>query len=150
MTASATIIPIRSSPGAGPASHGCGQCAHGDTGPVCRIEPGTARRQGPIELAGPPAQLARVLAALRCELQVTAQLGEQPGAQPGRHPAEPPAALPLEAVIQRLSLDPQQGEAELVLAVAPRCGGARLAETAFQILRRLLPETDIYVRHAPA
>lgn len=37
-------------------------------------------------------------------------------------------------------------EAELELAVAPRCGGAILADAAFQALRRELPDTDIYVR----
>jgi len=37
-------------------------------------------------------------------------------------------------------------EAELDLAVAPRCGGAILADAAFQALRRELPDTDIYVR----
>lgn len=92
------------------------------------------QRQAPIELHGPPERLAPVLDALRREL--VAMDGQEP--------------LPLEAIVQRLSLDPQQGEVELVLAVAPRCGTARLAETAFQTLRRLLPETDIYVHHAPA
>jgi hypothetical protein len=36
---------------------------------------------------------------------------------------------------------------ELQLAVDPRCGGAELADAAFQTLRRLLPDTDIYVTH---
>jgi hypothetical protein len=46
-------------------------------------------------------------------------------------------------LIQGLSI--RDGEAVLKLAVSPRCGGARLADTAFQTLRRLLPDTDIYV-----
>jgi hypothetical protein len=34
---------------------------------------------------------------------------------------------------------------ELRLAVPTDCGGALLADTAFQTLRGLLPDTDIYV-----
>lgn len=39
------------------------------------------------------------------------------------------------------------GEAELHLGVA-REGGSSLLDAAFQTLRRLLPDTDIYVTHA--
>ena len=42
------------------------------------------------------------------------------------------------------------GEAELTLAFPRGCGALRLvAEQAFQVLRQVLPDTDIYVRHAP-
>ena len=40
------------------------------------------------------------------------------------------------------------GEVELQLALSRRCGGNDLAERAFQTLRSLLPDTDIYVTPA--
>ncbi|MDP1534398.1 MAG: iron-sulfur cluster assembly protein, partial [Rubrivivax sp.] len=47
------------------------------------------------------------------------------------------------------SLRIEGGEAELTVSFAPHCGPAMaLAEQAFQTLRRALPDTDIYVRHA--
>ncbi|MBK1687171.1 iron-sulfur cluster assembly protein [Rubrivivax gelatinosus] len=40
-------------------------------------------------------------------------------------------------------------EAELTVSFLPSCGmGRDLAEGAFQALRRALPDTDVYVRHA--
>jgi metal-sulfur cluster biosynthetic enzyme len=43
----------------------------------------------------------------------------------------------------------EDGEAELTVTFPRGCGSAKaLAEDAFQALRRLLPDTDIYVRHA--
>jgi len=47
-----------------------------------------------------------------------------------------------------LSLTVQPGEVDLVLASRQQCGGAVWADLAFQALRRLLPDTDIYVRNA--
>ncbi len=42
-----------------------------------------------------------------------------------------------------------EDEAELTLAFPPSCGAGRdLAEGAFHALRRALPDTDVYVRHA--
>jgi hypothetical protein len=47
------------------------------------------------------------------------------------------------------SLRIEGGEVELTLTFAPLCGSARqLAEGAFEMLRRALPDTDVYVRHA--
>jgi metal-sulfur cluster biosynthetic enzyme len=47
------------------------------------------------------------------------------------------------------SLHIENGEAELVVSFAAGCGGGReMADDAFHTLRRLLPDTDIYVRHA--
>lgn len=46
------------------------------------------------------------------------------------------------------SLTVADGAAELKLAVASRCAGAHLVDAAFQALRRLLPDTDIYVSSA--
>lgn len=45
------------------------------------------------------------------------------------------------------ALEVGEDEATLVIAVSPRCGGALLADAAFQALRLALPDTDIYVQH---
>ena len=105
---------------------GCGACHASAAGPVCRIEFG-ADCVAPA-LHGPQDQIERVMAALRTAL------GNQGG--DGVH------------LVRALRLD--DGEAELTLAVEPRCGGLALADIAFQTLRQLLPDTDIYVRHAAA
>lgn len=89
---------------------------------------------GQVRWNGPADQVAQVLAALRRDLDGLAA------------PAPGAPAWPVEALIHRLNLGAD--EAELVLAVAPHCGGAQLAQTAFHTLRRLLPDTDIYVTHA--
>ncbi|MBK1614131.1 hypothetical protein CKO44_11695 [Rubrivivax gelatinosus] len=50
-------------------------------------------------------------------------------------------------LVKALRID--DGEAELTVSFAPSCGiGRDLAEGAFQTLRRVLPNTDVYVRHA--
>ena len=47
------------------------------------------------------------------------------------------------------SLRIEDGEAELTVTFPRGCGNAsQIAEDAFQAMRRLLPDTDIYVRHA--
>jgi hypothetical protein len=47
------------------------------------------------------------------------------------------------------SLRVQNGEADLTLTLSPRSGEAReLMERSFGVLRRLLPDTDVYVHHA--
>ena len=47
------------------------------------------------------------------------------------------------------SLHIDEGEAELTVTFPLRCGNAmQVAEGAFQALRHLLPDTDVYVRHA--
>jgi hypothetical protein len=46
------------------------------------------------------------------------------------------------------ALHVQPGEVSLQLALDRSCGGATFADTAFQTLCRLLPDTDIYVTHA--
>jgi hypothetical protein len=83
-------------------------------------------------LLGAPDQLARVMQTLVHDL----------GAALGEHEAG-------SGLVRGLRLDDRSGEAELVLAVPAHCGGGRLADVAFQTLRRLLPDTDIYVTHAP-
>jgi hypothetical protein len=78
-------------------------------------------------LSGPPDQLQRLLAALEHDL---AQQSNGVGG----------------GLVAALHLG--LGEAELTLALPRRCGGTLIADTAFQTLRRLLPDTDIYVSHA--
>ena len=46
------------------------------------------------------------------------------------------------------ALHVMDGEVELHLAVRADCGGAALADSAFQALRGLLSDTDIYVQLA--
>lgn len=98
---------------------------------MCRV--GVAPGHAGPELRGDPATLARVMAALRQDL---AALDDDE------------RSLGADELVHALHL--QDGEAELVLAVAQRCGGVALADQAFQTLRRLLPDTDLYVRHLVA
>lgn len=119
------MIPIaRADDDAGHA--GCGACHASAAGPVCRVEFG-ADCAAP-DLHGPQDQVDRVMGALGNALASDGQDGRQ--------------------LVRALRLD--DGEAELTLAVQARCGGLELADIAFQTLRSLLPDTDIYVRHAQA
>lgn len=120
MGRSATIIPIQPLQ----ASRGCAACLQASSGPVCRSALGEPC--GAPALRGPEAELQRVMQALQQSLGLPVN-GDQ------------------NRVVRALTLG--DGEAELELAVNPRCGGAELADTAFQTLRRLLPDTDIYVTH---
>ena len=126
----ASVIPIKSDTPT-QASAGCGACFHSNMGPVCHAACEHPAEAAP-RLSGPADTVQRVLRALEHALG------------PLQRPAEVDSA-PLSLV---RSLHLGDGEAELTLAVAPRCGGALLADTAFDTLRRLLPDTDIYVRHA--
>jgi hypothetical protein len=114
-----TIAIHDASPAAG--APACGACLH-DTGrgPVCRAM-ADQPCQAP-QLSGPADQLARLMAAL------TTQLGCAPDGA---------------GLVRSLRLQP--GEVELRLAVPAHCAGAELTDTAFQTLRGLLPDTDIYV-----
>jgi hypothetical protein len=106
---------------------GCGQCSHAtDTGPAC---PALVRTVGlPPRLSGPEAEVQRLLAAL------APVLGFAPGA-------------PEAAGVRALRITPD--EVELTLATDPACGGgAVMTDAAFQTLRALLPDTDIYIAHA--
>ena len=99
----------------------CGGCLHDAArSPVCRAMVDQPC-QAP-QLSGPADQLARLMAAL------SAQLGCAPDGA---------------GLVRSLRLRP--GEVELRLAVPAHCAGAELTDTAFQTLRRLLPDTDIYV-----
>jgi hypothetical protein len=112
-------IPIKP---ADPAGHACGDCHATPSGPVC-----SASGKSPVgapTLIGPAAEVQQLLNTLSAECQ-------------GQRLADAVVALRLEP-----------GEVELTLSVPPRCGGAELADQAFKTLRRLLPDTDIYVTHA--
>lgn len=108
---------------------GCGGCVQGQTGPVCRSvalgEPCLAPA-----LQGDGDMLRVVMEALNGVIE----------------PASGRGIVELHLV---RSLRIANGEAELTVSFQAGCGGGReMAEDAFQILRRLLPDTDIYVRHA--
>ncbi len=103
----------------------CGSCLHSNYGPVCQDSLGEPCAV-PV-LVGPPDQLRRVLEAIDVALGGTET-------QRGRR------------WVQALTIEP--GEVELTLAVGPGCGGTELAAAAFEALRGLLPDTDIYVGHA--
>jgi hypothetical protein len=100
-------------------SRGCGGCVQGaSSGPVCRSalgEPCVAPA-----LSGPADALARLRHALA------------------------PVLGALESGLVR-ALHVADGEVELQLALRADCGGAALADSAFQVLRSMLPDTDIYV-----
>jgi len=110
------IIPIHN---ANPATD-CGACLHsaGDD-PVCRVSVGETCAAP--EFSGPPEALQRLLAAL------APVLGGAQGA----------------GLVRALHVQP--GEVVLTLALHAHGGGAVLADQAFQTLRGLLPDTDIYV-----
>jgi hypothetical protein len=115
-------IPIRVLDAA--AAKGCGACMHTSVGPVCRTEYGHACASP--DLHGPEEEVQRVMRAL----------------------SEALAANGDDATQLVHSLTIADGEASLKLAVAPHCAGAQLVDLAFQTLRGLLPDTDIYVSHA--
>ncbi|MBA4177334.1 MAG: hypothetical protein C0505_12375 [Leptothrix sp. (in: Bacteria)] len=77
-------------------------------------------------LSGDPAQLRRVVDAL--DQALLARIGWR---------------LPVNAWLRELRLD----DGEAFVAISPELGGAcgPSAEVAFDTLRRLLPDTDIYV-----
>jgi hypothetical protein len=126
----ASVIPIKSDLPS-EASAGCGACFHSSMGPVCHAACEQPPEAAPA-LSGPPDTVQRVLNALDRAL--------------GSLQSTSAADAPAPSLVRALHL--ADGEAELTLAVAPRCGGALLADAAFDTLRRLLPDTDIYVRHA--
>jgi hypothetical protein len=108
------------------AGAGCGGCVPSTGGSVCVTQYGQPCERP--ELRGDPARIVRVLQALR-------QVADADGNLVDR---------------QRFSaLRLDEGSAELVLAFPRGCGGNRqLAEEAFQVLRRELPDTDVFVLHS--
>ena len=112
-----------------PQGGGCGDCLHGED-VHCRSVV-HARRCPQPRLRGPENTLGPVLKAL------------------DRDVVDPASGRGLLALQWIEGLSIEDGEAELRLAFAADCGPARaLADAAFHTLRRLLPDTDVYVRHA--
>lgn len=107
---------------------GCGACLSSAAGPVCRTT--LCPDAHPQRFEGPPELVRQLVAELDAALAV-------------QRPDAPEATTSL---VHSLCL--ADGEAELTLAVASRCAGAHLVDAAFQALRRLLPDTDIYVSSA--
>jgi hypothetical protein len=109
-----------------PVAEGCGHCLPSAAGKVCVGDYGQPCARPRLE--GDPALLQRVLDALRDVSDAEGNLVD----------GQRVAALRIAG-----------GEAELTLAFPAGCGQARwLAEDAFQVLRRVLPDTDVYVLHA--
>jgi hypothetical protein len=95
---------------------------------IIPIQPAPVRlRSMPPLFSGDPSRVQRVVSALQVAL----------GEQAGLHE-------PLEAWLRELHLS--DDEAELSLAPGLPCCGMSLAQAAFDTLRGLLPDTDIYVR----
>lgn len=111
------------------AQGGCGGCLSSDSGPRCRSHVSGEACAHP-RLAGRQDLIAQVLQQLNHDVV-------DPGARRGIVDLQWVQALRIE-----------DGEAELTLSFAPVCGPAQeLSDSAFQTLRRLLPDTDVYVRH---
>lgn len=111
-----------------PESSGCGECQPSEAGPVCGHGHFGARCERPA-FEGDPALIERLLQALR-------DVGNR--------------STNLVDAGQVRSLRLGDGEAELTLNFPRGCGPSRLfAESAFEVLRRELPDTDVYVLHAP-
>ena len=107
---------------------GCHACIQSLAGPSCHaIEP--AQPSLP-RLVGPTGELHRLLAALAPRLGFDLQSISVAGT----------------SLVRGLAVLP--GEVTLELAVGRHCGGQGLIDTAFQTLRALLPDSDIYVNHA--
>lgn len=110
------------------ATEGCGACLSSAAGPVCRST--LCGNTLPQRFEGPPELVRQLVTELDAALAV--QRADDPDVT--------------HSLVHSLCL--ADGEAELTLAVATRCAGAQLVDAAFQALRRLLPDTDIYVTAA--
>jgi len=108
---------------------GCGGCLSSDSGPQCRTHVSGEVCAHP-QLAGRHDLLQRVMQELNREV------------------IDPDVGRGIVDLHWVQALRIENGEAELTLGFAPGCGPAKqMSETAFQTLRRLLPDTDVYVRH---
>jgi metal-sulfur cluster biosynthetic enzyme len=113
-----------------PTPAGCGDCLSHDSGPRCKALV-TGEACAHPDLAGEMDQVARVLQALDQDVR------------------DPDSGRGIVGLQWVRSLHIEGDEAELTLNFAPTCGPAKdMAEAAFQTLRRTLPDTDVYVRHA--
>ena len=110
---------------------GCGDCLPSASGPRCQVHFGGKPCPHP-QLAGCAELIGRVMDELDRSVVV------------------PDAGRGIVELQWVQSLRIEDGEAELTLTFPTHCGpGRQLADSAFQTLRRLLPDTDVYIRHAP-
>jgi len=108
---------------------GCGSCDATAAGPACRT-PLVGPTCATPRLDGAAEPLQRAIDALAAVV-------------------DPDAGRSIVELQWVQALRIEGGEAELTLTFPLRCGSARLlADGAFQALRHVLPDTDIYVRHA--
>jgi hypothetical protein len=112
-----------------PPSAGCGACDARLQVPTCLSHRADAVHQPQLE--GEPDRLQQLVQALETDWA-----------------SQSPAPLSFNALVHSLRVI--DGEAALTLTVSAHCGGLLLADSAFQTLRRCLPDTDIYVSPAPA
>jgi hypothetical protein len=109
-----------------PVGQGCDHCQPSAQGRVCVGDYGQPCARP--RLQGDPAVLQRALGALRGVADAEGNLVDRQRIQ---------------------ALRVEDGEAELTLTLPAGCGAGRaLADDAFQVLRRLFPDTDVYVLHA--
>ncbi len=114
------------SPAGTPRAGGCGDCVSTHAGPVCLGSFGAPCDEPRLE--GDTRALARALQVLR-------EVADAEGNLVDTHR------------FSALRID--DGEAELTLTFPRSCSPSRLlADDAFQVLRRALPDTDVYVRLA--
>jgi hypothetical protein len=118
---------LQADAGAGASGHaGCGHCVSASAGPVCVGAYGAPCDQPRVE--GDTERVARALQALRA-------VADDEGNLVDTHRF---SALRVDA-----------DEVELTLTFPKSCSPTRvLADDAFQVLRRALPDTDVYVRLA--
>ena len=111
------------------APQGCGGCLPSDNGPACRAHVSGDACAHP-HLAGQMDQLRRVMEVLNQQV------------------VDPDSGRGIVDLQWVRGLRIDADEAELTLSFAPACGpGKALSDAAFQTLRSLLPDTDVYVRH---
>ena len=117
------VIPIASEPAA---AAGCGDCLH-DEERAGACDSLLVQACATPKLSGPGEEVRRLMTALGPLLSV----------------ADPSRPSGRSSLVRSLQVGP--GEVALQLSVAADCGGAALADSAFQALRGLLSDTDIYV-----
>ncbi len=114
-------IPLRAEP-AGAGTPGCGGCHHGSQADCSATMPAPGQPQ----LLGPADRLRAVLARLKPAIDAEVGAAVEPGAW-----------------LRSLRID--DDVVEVALAPGLACRAVGVASVAFETLRRLLPDTDIYI-----
>jgi hypothetical protein len=117
-------IPLRAEPAAAD-TPGCGGCHHGSQADCSAAMPVV----GEPQLLGPADRLQALLARMQPAIDTELGATVEPGAW-----------------LRCLRLD--DDEAEVTLAPGLACRAVGVASVAFDTLRRLLPDTDIYISTA--